>query len=738
MNFSTRQQQQQLPKQTYGRRTHRSRHWQGLTDTDLWTRTSPVKRVSSILPMFSPKSQHSTEDATVPNGGRRFSTASDGTTQSRATVAESPVKYKEELSENTVFQEDKENNDIKISRRSSLSKMKSALAAATVQLSPRRPLVGKSVNLNHATPNVNASRPPESYSIRSEPLVLELPETISDLSDLSACLDVISSTDFAKPVASLQSSSPAQVARDEELDRSPVSSPPGPLPSSTPISLDTPEDNVQDNASWRTISAIAIPKRQSSLAHLDSNLSSPVAIERARSSNSPSPKKDVNKLPRKLPTPLSSPNSVSPIHKGALLPSSPLRNVTNVSDLDAVVEVPISDLDDLLNCCTDREVQNFSEFIASFKDSWNLHKLGEASYSEVFSAVHNKSGASHVLKIMPFGEPDAEIEQATVDDITNELKISKTLMEYDGFVKVISAHVVKGTYSDILLLLWDEFDAAKGSENVRPDFYEDDQHYCIIILNNAGTDLEHFQVKSWIEAAAIFWTVARSIANAEKFVNFEHRDLHWGNIVLHRPETVTDMMANLSLGDQGSDVNVKATIIDYTLSRAKCNNELVYTNMDDPAIYTGKGDYQFDIYRFIRKLFSASDDAVCNEPAAEALDHTKARRRSIKSAPHETAKYNWAEYCPKTNVLWLHYLAERLMNHKQLIAPRLGRQSGRNVSPRESVSQSDIDAYQSLEAVFKLIDPRKKRYTGKKGRPPHDILCAQDLITWSHDEGYYV
>ncbi|KAK9488670.1 hypothetical protein V1527DRAFT_417802 [Lipomyces starkeyi] len=733
MNFST----QQQPKQTYGRHAHRSRHWQGLTDTELWARTSPVKNVSSVIPIFAPKSRNSTNDAAVDNPASRFSRDSIGTELSRTTSSESPTKYKKVLSEKTLVQEEKENG-IQVRRMSALSKVKMALSAKVE--SPRRPLLGKSVN--QSTPLAGTSLPSDTDSkqIGREPLVFELPEVKVDFSDLSACFDIISQIDPVDQVVSdlVPSSSfcvsVSPITLDEEFDNSamPTTSS-GILASSTPISSRSREDAVQNNAVSKIVSPIAIPKRESSLEHLNSILSSPpMTKEAVYSKSSPSPHMEVKKLPISPSTPPSSPNNISPISNGAPLQSSPLREVTNISDLEPIIEAPASDLDDLLNCCTSREVQNFSKFIGSFKDFWSLQKLGEASYSEVYSAVHKESGASNVLKIMPFGKADAEIEQASVRDIANELKISKTMMEYDGFVKLIDAHVVEGKYSEILLQLWDAFEEANGSENGRPDIYEDNQYYCIIILNNAGTDLEHFEVKSWREAAAIFWTVARSISNAEMFVDFEHRDLHWGNIVLHRPEDVKDMMANLSLGDEGS-VNVKATIIDYTLSRAKCNGELVYTGLDDPAIYTGKGDYQFDIYRFARKVFNPVDDCAFDEPAVEDIEHKTARRRS-KNPPLPTIKYNWAQYCPKTNVLWLHYLAERLMNHKQLTVPRLRRQNGRNASAHESVSQLEIDAYRSLEAVFKLIDPRKKRYTSKKG-PPKEILCAQDLINWSHDEG---
>ncbi|KAK9387014.1 hypothetical protein V1515DRAFT_602627 [Lipomyces mesembrius] len=730
MNFSTKQQ----PNQTYGRHAHRSRHWQGVTDTELWARTSPVKKVRSIIPIFSPKSRNSTDDAAVDNSASRFSRDSIATELSRSTLSESPTKYKKELTEKTLIQEEKENG-VQAPRMSALSKVKTALSAKVE--SPRRPLLGKSVNQSTAAAGTSLPPDTDSKQIGREPLVFELPEIKIDFSDLSACFDIIPQTDpvdHVLPVlASSSCASVSPITLDEEFDNSAVSTThSGILASSTSISSHSRDGAVQKKSVSKIVSPIAIPKRESSLEHLDSILSSPpMTKETAYSKSSPSPRIEVKKLPRSPSTPPSSPNNISPLPKGPPLQSSPLREVTNISDLDPTVGAPPSDLDDLLKCCTSREVQNFSKFIGSFKGSWSLQKLGEASYSEVYSAVHKESGVSNVLKIMPFGNFDAEIEQASVHDIANELKISKTLMEYDGFVKLIDAHVVKGKYSEILLLLWDEFDEVNGSENGRPDIYEDDQYYCIIILNNAGTDLEHFEVKSWREAAAIFWTVAQSISSAEMFVDFEHRDLHWGNIVLHRPEDVKDIMANLSLGDEGS-VNVKATIIDYTLSRAKCNGELVYTGLDDPAIYTGKGDYQFDIYRFARKLFVPLDDCACNEPAVEDIEHKTARRRS-KNLPLATTKNNWAQYCPKTNVLWLHYLAERLMNHKQLTVPRL-RQNGRNASAHESVSQLEIDAYRSLEAVFKLIDPRKKRYTSKKG-PPKEILSAQDLINWSHDEG---
>ncbi|KAK9321195.1 hypothetical protein V1517DRAFT_327033 [Lipomyces orientalis] len=733
MSFSM----QQQPKHTYGRRVHKSRHWQGLTDTELWAQTSPVKKVTSILPLFSPKSRKS-DDGAVDNGAGRDCREKVHAERTGATAGDSPTKYSKERSANLIVQEDKENG-LQVPRRSSTIKLKSALSSSMVE-STREPLSSKSVNHPSTAPGVFLQPDTESEQQMPTSTFYKLPEVQIDLSDLSVCLDVISKPDPGDQVnpilAPLSSSdSVSFIALDEEIDKSAMSISSDLLATSTPILYRSREDDVPTNAVQKFVSPI-IPTRDCSLAYLNSISSSPKTKDKLSPKNSPS--REARIVPSTPSTPPSSPKIISPTGqpygtlKGAPLPSSPLRGITNLSDLEDIVDAKSSGLDDLLNSCTSKEIRNFSEFIASFQDRWRLQKLGEASYSEVYSAIHNESAVSHVLKVMPFGKTDGETEQASVCDIANELKISKTLMAYDGFVKLIDAHVVQGKYSDILLELWDKFNNAGGSENGRPDIYEEDQYYCIIILNHAGTDLEHFVLKSWREAAAIFWRVARSLSYAEMFVDFEHRDLHWGNIVLDRPDEISDLMADMSLDDGHNAVNLKVTIIDYTLSRAKCHGVLVFTALDDPAIYTGKGDYQFDIYRFSRKLFTPVEDSVLNEQVHDEITNKGSRRRSTGHS-QSTVKHNWAEYCPKTNILWLHYLAERLMNHKQLAAPRLGRQSSRNASANECVSQSEIEAYRSLEAVFKLIDPRKKRFAGKKGAQKQ-ILCAQDLLNWGRDE----
>ena len=79
----------------------------------------------------------------------------------------------------------------------------------------------------------------------------------------------------------------------------------------------------------------------------------------------------------------------------------------------------------------------------------------------------------------------------------------------------------------------------------------------------------------------------------------------------------------------------------------------------------------------------------------------------------------WAEYRPLTNVLWLHYLANKLLYGKQLPTP-VTRLSARNQSkqlsgPKRSghersfsviLEGEDKDAYEGLFGIYDKINPK--------------------------------
>lgn len=139
--------------------------------------------------------------------------------------------------------------------------------------------------------------------------------------------------------------------------------------------------------------------------------------------------------------------------------------------------------------------------------------------------------------------------------------------------------------------------------------------------------------------------MALSLAVAEAQFEFEHRDLHWGNVLV-APTVETSLTFILN----GKPIEIrthgiKVTIIDYTLSRLVYKNCCLFQDLaTDPELFDATGDYQFDIYRLMRK---------------------------------ETDNY-WEVFEPYTNVLWLHYLIDKMiagvqytakkgMKHRQII-----------------------------------------------------------------------
>lgn len=127
----------------------------------------------------------------------------------------------------------------------------------------------------------------------------------------------------------------------------------------------------------------------------------------------------------------------------------------------------------------------------------------------------------------------------------------------------------------------------------------------------------------------VYLQVAHSLAVAEHKFQFEHRDLHWGNVLI---SPTSEKFITFVVNGKSLDIptfGVRATIIDYTLSRIVYKNICLYQDLAaDPLLFEADGDYQFDIYRLMK---SQTEDC-------------------------------WERFKPYTNVLWLHYLCDKMIN----------------------------------------------------------------------------
>ena len=104
-----------------------------------------------------------------------------------------------------------------------------------------------------------------------------------------------------------------------------------------------------------------------------------------------------------------------------------------------------------------------------------FRKIGEASYSEVFGI------GDVVLKIIPLRNEEASKSRrqgvndvecpapSDAKDVLKEVIVTKAMGQMcTGFIELLRTYIVRGKYPSLLLDLWDEYHAKKGSESVRP------------------------------------------------------------------------------------------------------------------------------------------------------------------------------------------------------------------------------------------------------------------------------
>ncbi|WVQ65351.1 uncharacterized protein L199_003527 [Kwoniella botswanensis] len=390
------------------------------------------------------------------------------------------------------------------------------------------------------------------------------------------------------------------------------------------------------------------------------------------------------------------------------------------------IEDPQIALGDLLSACSSSTIGQFTNFLEGGRlpEYCSIRKVGEASYSEVFGLVVNAE-VRYVLKVIPLlssaevNKTDGPMPDCTkVEDGKREIEVTKRMSQVPGggFVEYIGSYVVEGVYPQQLLEEWDEYKGTEGSASVRPSAFPSTQKYCLLLLSHAGTDLETFkfsQTQGWLQAAGVFWQIVSSLARAERWTEFEHRDLHEGQILIHpfkpsQDDEVEDYLAPSASG-------VQTTMIDFGLSRLKIpvssHSESVWTEIPK-EVYEGKGA-QWDLYRLMR-------DKVEIEKGIEG----------------------WKGFNPITNVMWLHYILTYMFNTK---LPRQPRQPNRRSSRAMKTYEREERAMSILHQTEKLLgwsidiekDKRRKGLRGQVEYGEEDRLnSAMDVLKWGVTEGW--
>lgn len=408
-------------------------------------------------------------------------------------------------------------------------------------------------------------------------------------------------------------------------------------------------------------------------------------------------------------------------------------DISDVTEFENLLPPQPDCLIPLLSECSQTCPHEFSAFIESFPFDpivqpaegndldIKFRKIGEASFSEVFGI------GDVVLKIIPLRDEEQRFTNdletpapSDASDVIKEIIVTRAMGEMSsGFIKLLRTYVVRGRYPSLLLDLWDEYNERKGSESIRPDSFGLSQVYAIIVLPNGGPDLEAFTFKNaagsgWHQASSIFWQIATALDQAEDLMAFEHRDLHWGQILVKNVpvRTLSSKKAGRKLCMDDVRFGVKATVIDLGLSRMETTDaqgSKTYWTPFDEEIFEGEGDHQFDVYRMMKEYNGNS----------------------------------WEGYQPFTNVMWLHYLTQKLLHSKRLKPPATRKKSTAELTRVVALTGYDEqECYDSLVEIDKLLgDCITAAKKGRKGKrkmcvPPSGPRTAGEVVLYGVQKGW--
>ncbi|KAK8231275.1 hypothetical protein BKA81DRAFT_402717 [Phyllosticta paracitricarpa] len=428
----------------------------------------------------------------------------------------------------------------------------------------------------------------------------------------------------------------------------------------------------------------------------------------------------------------------------------------------------------LLRLCSDPErrsaPQQFSTWAANLEPLFNVIKIAEASYGEVYRLAHkvkvpgfSKQDES-VFKMIALKPPtanrpqgkrrtkkDRELEErvesmSSVKSVLSEVQLLRRMSEVPGFTNFREIHVLQGVPSDPFVTAWRDWNEARPEErkSIFADpgvegSYDETQLWAVIEMYDAGSDLEERDMETvggvfgiW----DIFWGVTLALGKGEEDAHFEHRDLHMGNICIRPMDSDSPIAAPSSAPQLARKLNftgLETTLIDYTLSRAQLTSpsrhpepslsDIAYEDLEPQEWLfeaDASEDYQYEIYRYMRGAVFLDDPLADVDARAE---EAKAIGRT------------WAGFHPQTNLMWLHFLLHEMM--RQMTPIKKSKSKGRTTKKGArkvdaSFENLLVEKKQELERILKkvqtLLDPE---YVPKSG-----VWSTKDLIRLAIEEGW--
>ncbi|GAB7326543.1 hypothetical protein MBLNU13_g10529t1 [Cladosporium sp. NU13] len=442
-------------------------------------------------------------------------------------------------------------------------------------------------------------------------------------------------------------------------------------------------------------------------------------------------------------------------------------------------------------------VSSFSEWANDLSEDFSLVKIAEASFGEVYRLSLQPEAAEDtdlplskndesVLKVIALTQPTETLPKSKrdreralkkaenmskPDDVASELKLLQRLSDIPGFTNFRDLRVLKGRPPAPFATAFTAFNesqkAAKKELSIFPDpakkaSYSKDQLWAVIEMQDAGTDLEKLVAQGissniWV-VWDIFWQVVLALAKGEEEAEFEHRDLHLGNICVRTPEPVEE--AKIDPSKSLGFTTFEATLIDYTISRAcmvpafmasaqtdSREDSIAYIDLaNDPHLFYGDSaeEYQYDIYRYMRGSIyysspyagfpndgmSTAEQTVNeneNEEGEEAQLPTPPSAEEMASIERYTGR-SWRQFHPQTNLCWLHYVLFMLL--EQMSWPSSVKAPSKKNKPEAHARWKKArELENALLRVQEALDPGWLGEEESLGR-------SGEIVAWAVEEGW--
>lgn len=312
------------------------------------------------------------------------------------------------------------------------------------------------------------------------------------------------------------------------------------------------------------------------------------------------------------------------------------------------------------------EVTTFQDFAAKLNKQFAIKKLSDGSFGDVYKLItHSSTKTSSknrleqlgggVLKIIPLASRTGfgSRKFSRVENVLSEVKVLRRLDALHGFTRFRDVHVVQGRYPDSFVDAYVDFGrTVRQCDAPNPVNFTDSQRYAIIDMDDAGNDLESLSEPNIFQIHDVFWAAAIVLAHGENTVEFEARDMHIGNICI-RPfiRSGTMNVPNHLLSGWSTHqarhlglAEIRVTLIDYTLSRARMEDQSVaFVDLKDSKfLFPKPGQEPVNIQQ---RAYAQMRDAV----------------RAASAAAGTSKKEDWSLFAPRTNIAWLSYLLATLL-----------------------------------------------------------------------------